>query len=625
MAMILIAAHLALLLSKSNSWTEASSEPSPRMIITSPETTKNIQLPSSYEPLWVFLGEDQNTVVTAGHKDLVLFNLQDPQMTLERKVPWKGCTNQPDCEVRITLVQKTNDSNHVLLCGTHDTRTECCYMNFLEDSPVCISSKMDGISESIAPIKIKEEDPSVLVESGDSADLYIAHSDVNDLMGLYRFGRNRLDPDDNVEEHHYVSLMYSRRKSDRLQDRVYAFYKEKNKSTDPYSERWTPYVAQVCASDKGGSKQMLQLKWTSLLRARLFCGEAKSKLYFSELVDVAIVEDKLRGDTKVYALFRNEWGISAVCAYTVGDLHNVFMTSRFSGPQSARSRECVADSTAIPLVTLSDIQKTSKLEQWMQPLRFSPLLISKHHNYTHILVDSSVTEDNPQQTLLFLSLNSGRIHKIFHNNSQLFVIAEYRPFEHKRHITGLTLDPPTRKLYVATRDELVQVDVGNCKNYGHTCQECVLSRDPHCGWDGATCSPYKRGMKRDVAQGDIGICAYAARVGRDPTTVHATLDSQVFFRCPVKSHHAQYSWHHGGASTACSVKDQECLLLIDRVGAKHEKVYECLAEESGYKKTVKLYQLKVQSRSAGLSLSPLPWLLLMTLIISTLFSCKISV
>lgn len=41
--------------------------------------------------------------------------------------------------------------------------------------------------------------------------------------------------------------MYSRRKSDPLQDRVYAFYKEKNKSTDPYSERWTPYVAQVCA------------------------------------------------------------------------------------------------------------------------------------------------------------------------------------------------------------------------------------------------------------------------------------------------------------------------------------------------------------------------------------------
>lgn len=45
--------------------------------------------------------------------------------------------------------------------------------------------------------------------------------------------------------------------------------------------------------------------------------------------------------------------------------------------------------------------------------------------------------------LLCLGTDSGRIHKIVHNNSQLFVIAEYRPFEHKRHITGLTLDPPT--------------------------------------------------------------------------------------------------------------------------------------------------------------------------------------
>lgn len=31
--------------------------------------------------------------------------------------------------------------------------------------------------------------------------------------------------------------------------------------------------------------------------------------------------------------------MSAVCAYTVGAMHNVFMGSRFSGPQSARSRQ----------------------------------------------------------------------------------------------------------------------------------------------------------------------------------------------------------------------------------------------------------------------------------------------
>lgn len=47
-------------------------------------------------------------------------------------------------------------------------------------------------------------------------------------------------------ENHYVGLVYNRRKDDPLQDRVYAFYNEKSKSTDLYSERWTPYVSQVC-------------------------------------------------------------------------------------------------------------------------------------------------------------------------------------------------------------------------------------------------------------------------------------------------------------------------------------------------------------------------------------------
>lgn len=60
-------------------------------------------------------------------------------------------------------------------------------------------------------------------------------------------------------------------------------------------------------SDKGGSKKKLQFKWTSLLRARLFCGKADDKVYFSELVDVATLKANLWNDTKVYALFRNEW------------------------------------------------------------------------------------------------------------------------------------------------------------------------------------------------------------------------------------------------------------------------------------------------------------------------------
>lgn len=48
------------------------------------------------------------------------------------------------------------------------------------------------------------------------------------------------------------------------------------------------------------------------------------------------------------------------------------------------------------------------------------------------------------------------------------------------------------KLYVTTRRELAQLDVANCGSYTDSCEDCVLARDPYCGWDGAGCSRMTR-------------------------------------------------------------------------------------------------------------------------------------
>lgn len=47
-------------------------------------------------------------------------------------------------------------------------------------------------------------------------------------------------------EQHYVGLVLSRREDNHLQDKVYAFYNEKNRDTGLSSEMWLPYVTQVC-------------------------------------------------------------------------------------------------------------------------------------------------------------------------------------------------------------------------------------------------------------------------------------------------------------------------------------------------------------------------------------------
>lgn len=65
----------------------------------------------------------------------------------------------------------------------------------------------------------------------------------------------------------------------------------------------------VCGfqNDVGGSKLILQFTWTSQMSARLFCGDAASRQHFPELVDVATLRAERRAETRIYALFRNQW------------------------------------------------------------------------------------------------------------------------------------------------------------------------------------------------------------------------------------------------------------------------------------------------------------------------------
>lgn len=68
-----------------------------------------------------------------------------------------------------------------------------------------------------------------------------------------------------------------------------------------------PMVVCCFQADRGGPKNSLQFKWTSQMNARLVCGNANQRQYFSDLVDVATVHAEHWQDARVYALFTNEW------------------------------------------------------------------------------------------------------------------------------------------------------------------------------------------------------------------------------------------------------------------------------------------------------------------------------
>ncbi|TMS13225.1 Semaphorin-7A [Larimichthys crocea] len=620
---------LYLLLSCLNNFTKANSTHLPRMIFTDKETTiVRLSLPDNHVPVRIVLEGEPGMATTAGQKDLISFNFQSPQKaSVKHPVLWEECNGKSpeECNYNIAVMHKRNETNQTFVCGTNGQENVCCSMSLSKGK--CIpSGKIKDIRRTIREFTMREGQPSVLVESAESAHLYITHSGSEGSNGIYKFGTNRLAPANHDKEQHYVGLVLSKQENN--QDKVYGFYREKSKDKSMYSEMWLPFVTQVCTADIGGPKNTLQFFWTSQMNARLFCGDPERKQHFSELVDVATVHAAQWQDTRIYALFRNEWGMSAVCVYKIQDIDYIFKTSPFKGESENRSRECVSDSTKINFQTLMLIKKTSEMEKWILPVNNSGPLLFNHHNYTHINVDSSQHEHQP---VLFLSLNNGGIHKAIKNENQNFVIAEYKPFSHRTHVLGIILHPPSKKLYVSSRSELVQMDVANCGHYGVSCEECVLARDPYCGWNHTHCSPH--GKVQDVDKGDHSICksvpntetesmflTASRRPVKDVNNIRVASGSRYFLRCPVSSRHAQYTWDQPKGNTSCSSKDQQCVLLIDSMGPEQAGSYRCVSEEMGYSRVLAQYQL--ESKAVGHSSSPLVWVCLMVALINSL-SCSV--
>lgn len=93
-----------------------------------------------------------------------------------------------------------------------------------------------------------------------------------------------------------------------------------------------------------------------------------------------------------------------------------------------------------------------------------------------------------------------------------------------------------------------------------------------------------------------------------------TPHSRYFLRCPITSHHANYTWYHPKGVTSCSPEQQQCLLLIDSMTPEHEGTYKCISEEEGHHKILKLLQL--QSSVSGHASSLLLCLFLMAILLT---------
>ncbi|XP_053479609.1 semaphorin-7A-like [Ictalurus furcatus] len=505
-------------------------------------------------------------------------------------------SNPTDCEYKITLLKEGRNGNPLFMCGSRREDTECCD----------VSSEHLPVNCSILWHPAQIDDPSLHV--GDS--LYYTVSDGSDgksSKGLYRWTTDGITWTYlRQTEHRYVKILANEGNGS-LDGKVYSFFIEQNQDPDSDMTLWIPRVSQICMADRGGSKSILQYRWTSMLTARMFCGDEKKRISYTELLDVAVLEDADWKNTTIYALFKNAYNTRAVCVYKMSDIIRVFTSNTFKDESerfsSPRPGECVEDSRTLSPSFLKFMTRHPELKQWIKPAR-DPLLFN-HHHYTLLQVDrvKSKRSENSHHNVLLMSLNNGNVHKVLEQDGDPFIIAEYEPFKTRTHISSMLLDSTTKKLYVSSISEVIQIDLQDCSVYGKHCASCVMARDPYCGWDLdlETCSA-NTGALQDVTHGNYSLCENGVlKINESRTNSNSPSsvprDSKFYLSCPMESQYASYVWDHRGRIRECVLTEQDCLLLIDSMSEKDEGVYECVSSENGYDRTIVRQELQMNAAS----------------------------
>ncbi|MCJ8733097.1 hypothetical protein PDJAM_G00219130 [Pangasius djambal] len=498
------------------------------------------------------------------------------------------------------------------MCGSRKEKTKCCDVSS-EHVPV-------NCFELMYPTQIN--DPSLRV--GDSLYYTISNGNNDELItsGLYRWTMGKATYSKSRQtEQRYVKIL-ANQGSGSLDGKVYSFYKEQNKNQDPDMPLWIPRVSQICMADRGGSKSVLQYRWTSMLTARLFCGDEKKRLSYTELLDVAVLEAENWTNTTIYALFKNAYNLRAVCVYKMSDVIRVFTSNNFkTGTEtfsSPRPGECVENSPTLASNILKFMESHPEMEQWIKPAQ-APLLFD-HYHYTHLQVDRVQSKKSGLHNVLLMSLDNGNVHKILEQDGAPFIIAEYEPFKSRTHITSMLLDSKAKKLLVSSSSEVVQIDLHTCGVYGKHCDTCVMARDPYCGWDLMRCSANNGSLLQDVTHGHHSICetdvpktSESRTHSKSDSPSSVPQDSKFYLKCPMESQHASYAWTHQGRRIECALAEEDCLLLIDSMSEKDEGVYKCVASENGYNRTIVHQKLQMNAASET-RMTPLALLCLLFLI-----------
>uniref|UniRef100_A0A665TEC9 Semaphorin-4E-like n=1 Tax=Echeneis naucrates TaxID=173247 RepID=A0A665TEC9_ECHNA len=490
----------------------------------------------------------------------------------QRECTYKGKHAEVECRNYIRTLHTVNDTT-MYVCGTNAFSPTCDFLTFVNGQLTLQGKQEEGKGK--CPFDPFQRYSSLMVGN----DLYSATS-INFLGSepvVLRSSNLALRTEFKgswLSEPNFVYMDFvgeSVDSPDGDDDKVYLFFSENAMEYDFYSKVAVSRVARVCKGDMGGQRT-LQRKWTSFLKARLDCSLPEPSLP-PIVQDVFLLKHKDWRKSVFYAVFTPQSlsQVSAVCAYSVSAIRDIFSTGKFKTPVAVetshvkwvmytgevpvpRPGACINNvartmgmnrSLDLPDKTLQFIRDRPLMDEAVRPETGGPLLVKKGALLTRIVVDSVLALDGQRYEVMFTGTENGYVQKAVNYAGEMFIIEEIQLFENPEPITILRLSSSKGQLYAGSVFGAIQMPVSNCSRYD-TCVDCILARDPYCAWDFSTeqCSSVhslprsSNTAMQSLKQGDVSQCP---QLGTFPHSAFACINN-IQLPCQLHTNLAQVLW-----------------------------------------------------------------------------------
>ena len=278
-------------------------------------------------------------------------------------------------------------------------------------------------------------------------------------------------------------------------------------------------VARVCNSDQGGPRRHKDT-WTSFLKARLNCSlPGNHPFYFDQIVAISSVVAAEDGSRLVYGVFNTPDAAirgSAVCAFRLEDIADLFQTSPFKSQSSPLSKWLPVHPSKVPQPRPSACSDATRqmsdeavnfvidnplMDQTVPNAFPSPVVThtASSDRLTQIAVDARVpTVQGESFDVVFLGTDDGRILKAVVLGAEESLVDAQQVFEKGEAVRNLLVwrEGAEGALVAVSASQVRRLPLNSCQN-ATDCVSCVGLRDPHCAWHRhrQACLPLPSGSK----------------------------------------------------------------------------------------------------------------------------------